>query len=380
MLACFTVWAKNPAIIKPNSVAVAPAKEPKWGRYIPEPPPSLRSSTFPIVPPPPRHGSIVSHQNPYYQSQSDVSFDSQASSSDYYYDGGSEKRLSYNYNDSTYSPTSTTGYSSPYNTYNNHYTNSYSTSTSPYYNSSDNNYPQLTSMLPTLLQMDRTELFNNTPGPSDPKSDYGNPNKTSANRFSGLFPSSTYSPTSPTIQLPLLQPLTSPSHFASSSSSQQQQDNRISWGFSDYQYNPTDTSDIPLPTPHSIDPTLPIPPKSPTTSVPYSPSPSASMLAPNNYTQGRSSGQHNDNHRHSVASELSFGYSLSSNNNPPSRTLANNKDYYPVGSNRNDRYSSPPSSTPAVGDMETRHPSVITVDSLPSAQKPQQYDMHRSSC
>ena len=331
------------------------------------------------MPPPPRHGSIVSPQNPYYQPRSDISFDSQVSSSDYYYSGGSEKRLSYNYNDSTYSPTSTTGYSSPYNTYNNHYTNSYSTSTSPYYNSSSNNYPQLTSMLPTLPQIDRIELFNNTSRLSDPKTDYTNPNKPSANRFSGLFPSPTYSSTSPTTQLPLLQPLPTPSHFASSSSYQEQQDNRISWGFSDYQYNPTDTPSIPLPTSHSINPSLPIPPKSPTTSVSYSPTPSASMLAPNNYTQDRSSSQHNDNHRRSVASESLLGYSLSSNNNPPSRTLTSNKNYYPVSSDRNNRYSSPPSSTPAVGDMETRRLSVITVDSLPSVQKPQQYDVHRSS-
>ncbi|KAI8143726.1 hypothetical protein BJV82DRAFT_83156 [Fennellomyces sp. T-0311] len=124
LLACLAVWAK-PAV-KPSMVAVAPAKEPKWGRYIPEPPPSLRSSSLPIVPVPPphlRHGSL--HYNP-YQPRSDVSFDSQTTSS-------FGKRASTQYYD--------TGPELPY-----------------HHNYSSNNYPQL-SLLPMVPRMDKIELF-----------------------------------------------------------------------------------------------------------------------------------------------------------------------------------------------------------------------------
>ncbi|KAI9254625.1 hypothetical protein BDA99DRAFT_607320 [Phascolomyces articulosus] len=379
MLACLTMWIKNPSMIKSNSVAVAPAKEPKWGRYIPEPPPSLRSSSLPIVPLPPRHGSIISHQNPYYQPRSDVSFDSQTSSSDYYCGGTGSKRYSSNYYDSPYSPT-TPDYSSPYH-YSNHYTSSYSTPTSPYYNSSNNNnnFPQL-SMLPMVPRMDKIDLFDNSTPSINYNTTTDTNTKTLSNRFSGLFSSSTpYTPTSPTTQLPLMQPLSPPSHFAPSSLYQpQQQDKRISWGFSDYHYNDptTPTSNIPPP-PLSSSLMSPISPLSPVT--PGTPTPlSASMLGPH-YSSNQQRPVSTQYHRHSVASESSFGYSSSSNNNPPSTTVASSKDYYPVGSvHNNNSRSSPPPLAPELDDVERRRPSVITVDSV-SVQKPQQYDMHRSS-
>ncbi|KAG2220355.1 hypothetical protein INT45_010741, partial [Circinella minor] len=364
MLACLVIWAKK-SDIKSNSVSVAPAKEPKWGRYIPEPPPSLRSCTLPIVPPPPRNGSIVSHQNPYYQPRSDVSFDSQPSSTDYYYSAGNGNQLSSNYNESNYSPTTTTDYSSPYN----NYINSHSTSTSPYYNSSSMNYSQLAPMLPMVPQIDRIDLFDNTATPSNSKTDYADSNnKASSGRFSGLF-SSSGSPT--TQQLPLTQSLSSSPHFPPTALYQQQQDKRISWGFSNYQYNPTDTSSGALPPLDLNNSALPISPASPTTSL------------PNNYIQRPLSGQHNYNYRHSVASASSFGYFSASSNNFPSRAIASNKDYHPIGGKHKNRYSSPPSSTPGADDIsciEARRPSIVTVDSLRSSQKHQHYDMHRSSC
>ncbi|KAI7851557.1 hypothetical protein BDC45DRAFT_538312 [Circinella umbellata] len=363
MLACLVIWAKNPTI-KSNSVSVAPAKEPKWGRYIPEPPPSLRSCTLPIVPPPPRNGSIGSQQNSYYQPRSDVSFDSQPSSSDYYYSAGNRNQFSSNYNESPYSPTTTTDYSSPYN----NYTNSYSTPTSPYYNSSSSNHSQLTPMLPMVPQMDIIDLFDNTAGPPNSKTDRTDSNnKTSSGRFSGLFSS----PASPTTQqLPLAQSMSPSPHFPPTALYQQQQEKRISWGFSNYQYNPTNASSGALPPPYLNNSALPTSPTSPTTSL------------PSNYIKRPLSGQHSYNYRHSVASASSFGYFSSPSNNSPSRAIASNKDYHSIGSKHNNRYSSPPSSTPGADNksyIEARRPSIVTEDPLPSSQKHQQYNMHRSS-
>ncbi|KAI9496780.1 hypothetical protein BDB00DRAFT_869006 [Zychaea mexicana] len=379
------MWARP--VVKSNSVAVAPAKEPKWGRYIPEPPPSLRSATLPVVPLPPRHGSVVSHQNPYYDPQSDVSFDSQTSSTSYGGGGtGPGKRLSMNYYDG---PPDL-----PYHYYNNASI------------TSNNNYPQLT-MLPMVPLMDRIDLFNTVNPSSNATTTHPTTTTTTDNhRYSDLFSYTATSPQPPAAsqlsplmhhhQSPLSSPLFPPPHFTATS----YQDKHTSWDYD--HYPPPSHSMSPLsPSPLSPSPLSPITPVVPLHHHHHSSSPGANMLMP----------QRHPSHRYSMASDTqsSVGYSSSSNTayhtQTPSATVISGgggRDIYPIDhpyntSNSNSsskRYSppmmpefsmSPPPFTGATvigsgGPVmdERRRPSVVTVDSI-SVQKPQQYDLHRSS-
>lgn len=94
LLACLAMSTRSSSSAV---VAIEPAKEPKWGRYIPERPASLQSVNLQIVPPPPPHHLRHSVIYNTYVPRSDVSFDSQASTATF-----DNKRSSWYYNDDYY--------------------------------------------------------------------------------------------------------------------------------------------------------------------------------------------------------------------------------------------------------------------------------------
>ncbi|KAI9321361.1 hypothetical protein BX666DRAFT_968658 [Dichotomocladium elegans] len=148
LLVCFAVLYR-PA----SSVAADLFKEPKWGRYIPEPPPSLRSASIQIVPPPPPHHlrhSVL--YNSYVQPQSIESFDSQSISTTLSYG----KRASWQWYHDEYSNTAG-GY-----TYHHRYSPQQQHRQVPYYT----HQPPIVPMLPMVPQMDHIDLFDSIP-PTD---------------------------------------------------------------------------------------------------------------------------------------------------------------------------------------------------------------------
>ncbi|CDH60143.1 predicted protein [Lichtheimia corymbifera JMRC:FSU:9682] len=150
LLACLAMSTRSSSSAV---VAIEPAKEPKWGRYIPERPASLQSVNLQIVPPPPPHHLRHSVVYNTYVPRSDVSFDSQASTATY-----DNKRSSWYYNDDYYyTPSSPPPASAP-----------------PFMSSFDHRYPTTPSyhkppvvpLLPMVPQMDSIELFGATPPPA----------------------------------------------------------------------------------------------------------------------------------------------------------------------------------------------------------------------
>lgn len=149
LLACLAMSTRSSSSA---IVAIEPAKEPKWGRYIPDRPASLQSVNLQIVPPPPPHHLRHSVVYNTYVPRSDVSFDSQASTATY-----DNKRSSWYYNDDYYyTPSSPPPASAP-----------------PFMSSFDHRYPTTPSyhkppvvpLLPMVPQMDSIELFGATPPP-----------------------------------------------------------------------------------------------------------------------------------------------------------------------------------------------------------------------
>lgn len=147
LLACLAMSTRSSSSAV---VAIEPAKEPKWGRYIPERPASLQSVNLQIVPPPPPHHLRHSVIYNTYVPRSDVSFDSQASTATF-----DNKRSSWYYNDDYYyTPSSPPPASAP-----------------PFLSSFDHRYPTTPSyhqppvvpLLPMVPQMDSIELFGSTP-------------------------------------------------------------------------------------------------------------------------------------------------------------------------------------------------------------------------